>query len=158
MREHQSRTKPGIRVTAGILAAVFLGGLLPLQAGAVNYICGQEEHVHTDACYEEQEHVSYSCSAQDAIHIHDSFCYDSSGNLTCTLEEAQAHDHSEVCYTKLPDEQKQVCDLEEIPSHAHSESCYIPDGKLSLACPWNMITPRPAMSTSQIPTSIRTGS
>lgn len=135
MREHTSRTRPCYRAAAGILAAILLFGLLPLQAGAVNYTCGLDEHVHTDACYEEQEQISYSCTYHNPIHAHDDFCFNSNGELVCPLEEASEHTHTDECYTKQEDEQILICGQEEIEPHSHTDACMAPAGsELVLGC------------------------
>lgn len=67
--------------------------------------CGQEEHVHTDACYTAGE-TSYKkeqiCSVTGVAHTHTDICYDSQGALVCTLEEVETHTHTGTCYEEVP--------------------------------------------------------
>lgn len=67
--------------------------------------CGQEEHVHTDACYTAGE-TSYEkeqiCSVTGVAHTHTDICYDSKGVLVCTLEEVETHTHTGTCYEEVP--------------------------------------------------------
>lgn len=128
-------TKFPIRIISGFLAMVLFVSLLPSSAfAALDLICGKEEHTHQDSCYEEVERVSYSCAPGEYIHTHDSFCYDNDGNLTCTLEEAEAHTHTENCYTQLEDTQNLICGLEETEPHTHTDACMVPVGDRMLGC------------------------
>ncbi|MDY3905359.1 MAG: SpaA isopeptide-forming pilin-related protein [Lawsonibacter sp.] len=84
-------------------------------------ICGQEEHIHTDACYTEklicglEEQTE---SVEDAEeHVHDESCYEPHEVLVCTEEEAEAHSHDESCYGL-------VCGETEYPAHTHGDDCY----------------------------------
>ncbi|MCF2596771.1 DUF7601 domain-containing protein [Pseudoflavonifractor phocaeensis] len=84
-------------------------------------ICGQEEHIHTDACYTEklicglEEQTE---SVEDAEeHVHDESCYEPHEVLVCTEEETEAHSHDESCYGL-------VCGETEYPAHTHGDDCY----------------------------------
>lgn len=100
MAKQTTHVKFPVRFMAGLLAMILLLGLLPLSAGAIDYICGKEEHTHTEICYEDRESVVYTCDPGACIHHHDDFCYDSTGALVCKLEEAAEHTHTESCYTQ----------------------------------------------------------
>lgn len=105
--------------------------------------CGQEEHVHTEACFAPVESVrtpvctpetlgihrhtadclgpegQYICGYADfVLHRHDAACYDADGNLWCPLPEVEEHVHSEACYAA----QEPVESAE--PVHIHTEACY----------------------------------
>lgn len=48
--------------------------------------CGQEEHIHTDECYEipgVPEHTVIDCPVQQELHIHTAACYGEDGALLC---------------------------------------------------------------------------
>ena len=109
--------------------------ILPAITMTVDPVCGLEEHVHTDACYE-TEYISvpvcpYACdalSAEDAgagyaaetayvqdqdllpvcIHTHDEECYDAFGRLICTLPERQLHVHTAECWLEQFDATESV--------------------------------------------------
>ncbi|MCI9067606.1 MAG: hypothetical protein HFI65_02825, partial [Lachnospiraceae bacterium] len=55
-------------------------------------ICGLEEHVHNEACAAPEEEKEYLCGLEE--HTHTEACYDENGELTCGLEE---HAHTESC-------------------------------------------------------------
>ena len=73
--------------------------------------CGQEEHRHTDDCYETQS--EQICGLEE--HTHSDDCYDEDGNLICGLEE---HVHNDGCYET---EEVLTCGMEE---HIHTSDCY----------------------------------
>ena len=84
-------------------------------------ICGQEEHIHTDACYTEklicglEERTEAVEGAEE--HVHDESCYEPHEVLVCTEEETEAHSHDESCYGL-------VCGETEYPAHTHGDDCY----------------------------------
>ena len=97
-------------------------------------ICGMEEHVHTEDCYQTvlvceegqdgQETSGYICGQEEAeAHTHDDSCY----GLTCGLEETEGHVHDDSCYEV---EEVLTCDLEECDGHSHGDSCYNEEGEL----------------------------
>ena len=73
--------------------------------------CGQEEHTHTEDCYETESELT--CGQEE--HTHSGDCYDEEGNLICGMEE---HVHDDGCYTSR---EVLVCGQEE---HVHTEDCY----------------------------------
>ena len=73
--------------------------------------CGQEEHTHTEDCYETETELT--CGQEEHTHTED--CYDEEGNLICGMEE---HVHDDSCYTSR---EVLVCGQEE---HVHTEDCY----------------------------------
>ena len=98
-------------------------------------ICGMEEHVHTEDCYQTvlvceegqdgQETSGYICGQEEAeAHTHDDSCY----GLTCGLEETEGHVHDDSCYEA---EEVLICDLEECDGHSHGDSCYDEAGELT---------------------------
>ena len=98
-------------------------------------ICGMEEHVHTEDCYQSvlvceegqdgQETSGYICGQEEAEgHTHDDSCC----GLTCGLEETEGHVHDDSCYES---EEVLTCDLEECDGHSHGDSCYNEEGELT---------------------------
>ena len=73
--------------------------------------CGQEEHTHTEDCYETESELT--CGQEE--HTHSGDCYDEEGNLICGMEE---HVHDDGCYTCR---EVLVCGQEE---HVHTEDCW----------------------------------
>ena len=98
-------------------------------------ICGMEEHVHTEDCYQTvlvceegqdgQETSGYICGQEEAeAHTHDDSCC----GLICGLEETEGHVHDDSCYEA---EEVLTCDLEECDGHSHGDSCYNEEGELT---------------------------
>lgn len=93
--------------------------------------CGIAEHVHTDDCYEipgTPAHKEIQCTAgadlgqgEYIIHKHDSFCFDDSGELLCTLAEQGEHVHTDACY----DGDTLICGLVTGIVHQHTADCVI---------------------------------
>lgn len=83
--------------------------------------CGLPEHAHCAACYQlvcgRREIFSHTHTSQD--------CFDSNGNLTCTLKEQTLHHHSADCYSKP----QPICGRAEHAAHTHGDGCYA-DGAL----------------------------
>lgn len=79
-------------------------------------VCAEQEHVHSEACYEIQtigeaeQSVVLTCQEQE--HVHDEACYETWQELSCTNE---GHVHSDNCYANSDS-------LEE--RHQHTEACY----------------------------------
>ena len=63
------------------------------------------------------------------IHKHDSNCYDTQGNLVCTLAERELHTHDETCFAE---DGSLVCEKVELEQHTHTETCY--DENETLIC------------------------
>lgn len=93
--------------------------------------CGKTEHVHTDDCYEfpgTLAHKEIQCTAganlgqgEYIIHKHDSFCFDDSGKLLCTLAEQDEHVHTDACY----DGGTLICGLVKGIVHQHTADCVV---------------------------------
>ncbi len=95
----------------------------------------QEDHAHTDVCYQLPE------ATELAEHVHVDTCYSwiRGESLSCTLEESQGHTHTDTCYatgTELICSQEEhqghthvgtctdlICGLTETAGHVHDESC-----------------------------------
>ncbi len=113
-------------------------------------VCGLEEHIHDDSCYETvfiagkldcnfkahthtedcyDENSNLVCSYADyVIHEHDENCYDENGRLVCTLPEIKEHVHSPSCFEE---ETSYICALEESEGHEHNKDCYGESGELT---------------------------
>lgn len=99
-----------------------------------NTICEQEEHIHSDQCYETKSEAepkgNLICSRQTLeIHVHDENCQDENGNLICQKSDEVLHVHDENCYDE---DHELICTLNEKEKHIHDESCYEAD---MLVCP-----------------------
>ncbi len=80
-----------------------------------------EEYKHDESCYTEAK--------SDLGHSHVDTCYEwiKGEKPVCGQEAAEAHSHSENCYTV---ETVAVCGLEESEGHSHSADCHGEDGGL----------------------------
>ena len=98
-------------------------------------ICGIEEHIHTEKCYQEQETVPQTvlvCSPEHVrLHTHTETCYDDSGRSICGYADFVLHTHDEGCYDNSG---VLVCGLPEIEAHTHDESCYAPPHSHDASC------------------------
>lgn len=118
-------------------------------------VCGMEEHLHSETCYQTVENVEtqtvMNCildeqqihthheecynaegilicgKADDVIHSHDTNCYDAENNLICTLQEILEHEHIDTCYDS---EGNLICQLTEMKEHVHTEQCFDDSGML----------------------------
>lgn len=91
--------------------------------------CGQEEHIHSDECYETPgvpEHKEITCTVSGElgegeyiVHTHDTFCFNDSGELMCSLPEQTEHTHSDECY----ENGKLVCTMLTPVMHQHTDEC-----------------------------------
>ena len=94
--------------------------------------CGQEEHIHTDECYEipgVPEHTIIDCPVQQELHIHTAACYGEDGALLCTEDSPQIiHHHDSFCFDSSGE---LLCTLpevseEDVPGgmvHQHTADC-----------------------------------
>lgn len=133
----------GLRMSIAMVVVLFTTSNLVLPAITLSSddVCGYEEHVHTDACYQ----LELSCNLDEAVvdtenapvaaasHEHIDSCYETVNTLTCTQEDHTAETHTEDCYTN---ESNLICDLDtgepvvdpeepgEAQGHTHNEECY----------------------------------
>ncbi len=92
--------------------------------------CGQEEHIHSDECYETPgvpEHREIKCTAarelaegEYIVHTHNDICF-SGGELICTLPEQTEHTHTEDCY----ENGELVCEKLTPVVHQHTNDCVV---------------------------------
>ena len=124
------RTMCGLAAVVVFVTTYML--ILPAITMERKTICGQEEHTHTDTCYEVVTIAPpkvLSCTKEKLeIHKHTDKCYDSDHNLICGYADFVVHTHDENCYGE---DGKLVCTLPEIKEHEHTASCYKEEQKLS---------------------------
>lgn len=78
-----------------------------------------EEHVHTDACWEEQ--TLYTCGKEESEgHTHTDSCRGLSEDRICGQEESDSHKHDDSCYGKT---EELTCGKEAKEAHRHDENC-----------------------------------
>ena len=116
----------------GVLAVVVLlcatyTMILPALTMEQQAYCGQEEHVHTDACYEQR-----LICGQEEQHTHKEECYADVETCVCGQEETEGHTHSEECYAE---DGTCVCGVEETAGHTHDEACYLVQKELVCTVP-----------------------
>ncbi len=125
----RSSTGKRFRALAGMILLMLFFLCAP---AAAEYVCGQEEHVHTRDCYAHGLHCVfephthsqacvegelYVCGlTEDYRHVHDSVCYDGD-MLICPLAEQWDHVHDLTCYRR---ESVLVCDR-----HVHDQECRV---------------------------------
>lgn len=130
--KRHSRWQRLVAVQAGVVALCTFGVLMmPAVAMEGEPHCGKDEHVHTDDCYElpgTPAHKEIQCTAgadlgqgEYIVHKHDSFCFDDSGELLCTLAEQDEHVHTDACY----DGDSLICGLVTRIVHQHTADCVI---------------------------------
>lgn len=88
-------------------------------------VCGLEEHIHTDECYEivaPDGPGELTCSPENlGVHQHTDDCYDAEGTLICGYADYVVHSHDDNCYDAGGN---LVCPLPEVAEHIHTEACY----------------------------------
>lgn len=116
-RERKKRTRR--HKVVSFLAAIVVfcttyALILPAITMEPDYICGYEEHTHSDECYELRPYNVMTCTAHAhehtsecpdncpyasfLVHKHISFCYDADGKLICSLPVNSEHTHTDACY------------------------------------------------------------
>ena len=110
------------RVVTGMACVVAIGTAYALVLPDITMeqqpLCGQEEHIHEESCYETRE--VWSC-LQDERHTHDESCYETAHTLICGEAET-GHLHDASCITRLRGEL--LCTEEESEGHTHGDDCY----------------------------------
>ena len=102
------RKKPWNRgVTAIAAVIVFITTyllILPAITMTKDIVCGKEEHIHNDQCYETTYQRVLNCPYTQVgdgviiLHKHDENCYDTEGKLICPLQETEEHVHTAACF------------------------------------------------------------
>ena len=100
--------------------------ILPAVTESGTAYCGIEEHVHTEECYASSENRVLTCTLEESdAHTHTDACYTEAQVLTCALEESEGHTHSDSCYEIVEStETVLICDQTEGEDHTHSSDCY----------------------------------
>ena len=132
----------------GLAAAVFLGVWCAGEPASAleETVCGVEEHVHDDACYESVQKLVCAlpevtahihdgdCCVLTEGHAHGAECLDEAGALVCAREESESvsvlicpraevipHVHGEDCRDGAG---ALICGMEEVLEHTHDGGCY----------------------------------
>ncbi len=132
------RHRTWLRVVTMLAAVVVFCTTYALILPAITsvYVCGVEEHTHTDACYTPVTSVpvlTCTCGMEETAghihlgtcittHQHGEECYTyTRGELLCTLAEGAGHTHAPECFdeTGAP-----ICTLPEGEGHTHDDLCY----------------------------------
>lgn len=133
-RRHKKSRKVGIAIM--LLAVIVVGSVMGIltQYGAAmtgKAQCGQKEHAHGKACYEETQICGMN---EEEGHTHTQECRPEK-ELTCGLEESAGHTHTQECRP----EKELICGLEEsaeseskeegteaaiTEGHTHTQECY----------------------------------
>ena len=101
--------------------------ILPAITMQSDPICGMEEHVHSDECYEVIQLDTLTCTIPESEgHTHSDAC--------CTIPESEGHAHSDDCCTTPESEEhshgEECCTIPEAEAHSHSDDCCtIPEGE-----------------------------
>jgi len=95
-------------------------------------VCGKEEHVHTEECYElrlaegqDAEPVLVCEKIESEGHVHEGSCYQTVQKQICGQEESEGHSHDDSCYGV---QSELSCDRTE---HSHDDGCYDENGDLA---------------------------
>ena len=130
-RKHLKRAMVSLSVIVAMLTSYLL--ILPAVTMERDPICGQEEHTHTDECYEHRlicgkteqdgqaETTQRVLSCAFTTHVHSESCYNADGQLICGYADYAIHTHDENCYDA---DGNLVCTLPEVKEHGHDGSCY----------------------------------
>ena len=97
--------------------------ILPAITMRSDAICGMEEHIHGDGCYETVLADTLICTLQEEEgHTHGDDCRSETEELICTLQETEGHTHESDCWIQTETLTANLtCDLAE---HTHTENCY----------------------------------
>ena len=99
--------------------------ILPVITLEQDYVCGLEEHIHVDQCYQKYTDLLIPCTQELlGVHAHSGECYDRDGNIRCGYSDKLIHIHEDVCFNP---EGALICQLAEIPAHSHTDACYAED-------------------------------
>ena len=99
--------------------------ILPVITLEQNYVCGKEEHVHTEACSLTSEGLLIPCTGGSlGVHTHGGTCYGADGSILCGYSDRLIHTHDELCFDAAGE---LICQLTELPAHSHEEGCYSGD-------------------------------
>lgn len=102
--------------------------ILPAITMETKLICGKEEHLHSDACYETVlgEATSAELICLPEAHTHTEECRNADGALICGKSDLLIHTHNEFCYHN----EQLICPLDQQAGHLHTDACYTADAVL----------------------------
>lgn len=87
--------------------------------------CGLEEHIHSDACYQQISQRNLVCTTEVlGIHSHGPECFGEEGTVICGQADYLVHSHDESC---VDSDGMLICTLPERSAHVHGSSCYAPE-------------------------------
>lgn len=96
--------------------------ILPAITAEQPYVCGLENHAHSDLCIAGPKSGTLLCTPETlGVHTHSSGCYDESGALQCGQADCLLHTHDEYC---VGTDGELLCQLPQVPEHRHSASCF----------------------------------
>lgn len=132
-RKRKQQWNRVVRVLAGIVVFCTTYALiLPAITMEIDPICGLEEHLHIEECFEKQVEQILQCPyemGEMILHVHEESCSMEMKTLTCELLEDETHSHGEACYIV---EQQLICELP--TEHVHDENCYVEAEESLLVC------------------------
>ena len=81
-------------IIVALFSAAFFSYLLimPAITMVAQPICGDENHLHTQECFDQPVEIGFICGKEE--HVHSEECFDENGNLICLKEE---HTHTGQC-------------------------------------------------------------
>ncbi len=80
-------------------------------------------HVHTSACYNEENQLI--CGQADyLVHAHNDDCVDGNGEIVCRIPEVSAHEHTDSCYSVPEAEPVEPETTAAETAHSHGDECY----------------------------------
>ena len=117
-------------------SGAFTEGIPEGEQDQAQTLCGMEEHIHTEECYESVKVCGLNETKDKtekrfnpfAVHKHGPECYNANGVLNCgIIEGTYYHTHNQYCFDEAGN---LVCGLEEKIPHEHNDSCYETEKKL----------------------------
>ena len=69
--------------------------ILPAITMQKDAVCGIEEHLHSELCYEQYRFECDLASFDKVLHKHDELCYNAEGALICPMQQLEEHIHSD---------------------------------------------------------------
>ncbi len=109
--------------------------ILPAITMEKDVICGIEEHLHNEDCYQLPavvEQVTLMCTQENLnLHQHEETCYNEFGEAVCGYADFVLHTHTAACRDQNG---RLVCPLDEIREHIHDDDCYLKPHTHGEAC------------------------
>ena len=103
--------------------------ILPAITMEPDALCGMEEHIHNESCYEKvanEQDLKLLCTEESlGVHVHSAECYNAEGSLNCSEQDCVVHTHNELCMNA---DGKLICLLPAAMQHSHTDACYVVQG------------------------------